>query len=125
MRRFVFNFKRQFAQAVQDGTKRQTIRQNRADGKWPVPGDIACCYTGLRTSKTELLRESLITSVRTVRIECAGNGELFINGDPFTGHERAAFAQADGFKDWPSMLEFFKTQYKQDTFYGFCVTWEP
>ena len=125
MRRFVFNFKRQFAQAVQEGTKRQTIRQNRVDGKLPVRGDIACCYTGLRTSNTQLLRESLITSVLSVRIECVGSGELFINGAPLTGHERTAFAQADGFKDWPSMLDFFKSQYMQDEFYGFCVTWEP
>lgn len=40
-RSFVFGFKKQFAPAVEQMLKRQTIRANRKDGKRPVPGDKA------------------------------------------------------------------------------------
>ena len=55
MARFVLNFKRQFAAAVETGAKRQTIRANRKDNKRPQVGDVACCYTGLRTLFSEFL----------------------------------------------------------------------
>lgn len=123
MARFPFNFKRQFAAAVADGTKRQTIRSNRKDGKRPAPGDIAALYTGLRTRNTQHLRDGVVTTCHAVRISCMGYGELIIDGAALSGEARTAFAQADGFPDWPSMLDFFKIQYGQDTFDGFCVEW--
>lgn len=124
MARFLLNFKRQFAPAVLEGTKRQTIRKNRADGKRPQPGDIAALYTGLRTRNTQHLRDGVVTRCRAVRISCMGYGELIIDGDCLSVETRTAFARADGFTDWPAMLEFFKTQYGVHTFDGFCVEWE-
>lgn len=124
MARFLLNFKRQFAPAVLEGTKRQTIRKNRADGKRPQPGDIAACYTGLRTRGTQHLRDGEVIRCRGVRIDCTGNGDLVIDGEHVTGHDRVAFAQADGFSDWPAMLDFFRTQYMEPTFEGFCVEWK-
>lgn len=35
---FTLNFKKQFAPAVEAGTKRQTIRAPRKDGRKPSPG---------------------------------------------------------------------------------------
>ena len=124
MARFPFNFKRQFAAAVSDGTKRQTIRANRKDGRRPQPGDTAVLYTGLRTSNTKRLREDVVIRCRAVRIDCTGSGELIIDGELLSGEARATFAKADGFADWPAMLDFFKTQYGVHTFDGFCVEWE-
>lgn len=124
MARFPLNFKRQFAPAVLDGTKRQTIRKNRADGKRPTPGDIAACYTGLRTSSTQHLRDGLVTRCRSVRIHCEGSGELIIDGAKLDQAQRHEFALADGFSSWPAMLDFFISQYAQHTFDGFCVEWE-
>jgi hypothetical protein len=124
MARFPFNFKRQFAAAVADGTKRQTIRANRKDGKRPQPGDVAALYTGLRTRNTQHLRDGVVTNCRAVRISCMGHGELIIDGDVVPGEARTTFAIADGFADWPAMLDFFKTQYGVHTFDGFCVEWQ-
>lgn len=124
MARCPINFKRQFAPAILDGTKRQTIRKNRVDGKRPQPGDTAALYTGLRTSNTQLLRAALVTRCRSVRIDCTGTGDLIVDGDRLTAEDRATFALADGFTDWPSMLAFFKDQYAVAEFDGFCVEWE-
>lgn len=124
MARFPFNFKRQFVPAIVDGTKCQTIRANRADGKRPKPGDIAALYTGLRTRNTQHLRDGEVTRCRAVRISCLGYGELIIDGQLLSGQDRTAFAQADGFTDWPAMLDFFKNQYAVATFDGFCVEWK-
>jgi len=124
MARFPFNFKRQFVEAIVGGTKCQTIRANRADGKRPKPGDIAALYTGLRTRNTQHLRDGEVTRCRAVRIDCSMGGDLFIDGQHITGPDRTAFAQADGFSDWPAMLAFFKDQYAVATFDGFCVEWK-
>jgi hypothetical protein len=124
MARFPFNFKSQFAAAVADGTKRQTIRANRKDGKRPQPGDVAALYTGLRTRNTQHLRDGVVITCRAVRISCMGHGELIIDGDVLSGEARTDFAKADGFPDWPAMLDFFKTQYGVHTFDGFCVEWQ-
>jgi hypothetical protein len=124
MARFPFNFKRQFAAAVADGTKRQTIRANRKDGKRPQPGDIAALYTGLRTRNTQHLRDGVVINCHAVRIDCVGgHGKLIIDGDVLSWEARTGFAKADGFADWPAMLDFFRTQYGLDTFDGFCVEW--
>jgi len=123
MARFLLNFKRQFAQAVEDGTKRQTIRGTRKDGRRPQVGDVACCYTGLRTRSSRHLVDGPVVRCRAVRIDCEDNGTLVIDGALIAGQDREAFAQADGFATWWDMLSFFKEQYMQATFEGWCVEW--
>jgi hypothetical protein len=123
MARFVLNFKRQFAAAVETGVKRQTIRATRKDRKRPQVGDMACCYTGLRTASTRHLVDAHVVRCRSVFIDCADNGTLIIDGELIAGPDREAFAQADGFATWWDMLSFFKEQYMQATFEGWCVEW--
>ena len=124
MATFPFNFKPQFAAAVLSGQKRQTIRRNRADGRRPVPGDVAKLYTGLRTSATQLLRQAPVVQCRGVRIYL-GDGLITVDGKRMEGVERGDFARADGFDHWPAMLAFFQEQYGADgeVFEGFCVEW--
>ena len=43
------NFQKRFAEAVETGEKRQTIRRRRADGHDPKAGDPLYLYTGMRT----------------------------------------------------------------------------
>lgn len=124
MARFVLNFKAQFARAIQAGEKRQTIRKNRADGKRPQPGDVAVCYTGLRTRQAKHLLDGQITRCRSVRIEILHQGELIIDGERLSAEARTEFAHADGFPSWPAMLDFFRGQCSSATFDGFCVEWE-
>jgi hypothetical protein len=129
MARFVLNFQRQFVPAIMDGTKLQTIRRTRADGKRPLPGDIAALYTGLRTRSTQHLRDGQITRCRAIRIDLEGAGELIVDSNRLTQADRLEFAKADGFPDWPAMHAWFKQQYPEacaegGAFEGFCVEWK-
>lgn len=128
MSTFLFNFQRQFADRVERGDKRQTIRGQRADGRRPQPGDQVKLYTGLRTRQTRLLRNGTVVRCRAVRIDFAangGNGEMVIDGQQLQLHERQAFAVADGFDSWQAMLAWFKDQYGggRVVWDGFCVEW--
>lgn len=63
----LFNFQKQFADAVERGEKRQTIRARRKIR--PKIGQIAYLYTGARTKACRKLGESKIICVREVCIK--------------------------------------------------------
>jgi hypothetical protein len=120
--KFLFNFKRQFVPAVESGEKLRTIRRNRNDGKRPVPGDIACLYTGLRTRSTRLLREAKVLRCLAVRIDFE-DYSIVVDGHKLDHTERGEFARADGFPNVVEMLTFFKEQYGGPVFEGFLTEW--
>lgn len=123
--KFLFNFKRQFVADVESGKKRQTVRATRKDGRVPKVGDIACCYTGLRTRGSRLIRESEIIEVLRVRIHHRDPScPLVIDGWKIDLFKRIEFAQDDGFSCWESMAEWFRQNHPNDPFEGFCVRWK-
>lgn len=122
--RFPFNFRPQFAAAVERGDKRQTVRKNRADHKVPQPGDWAMLYTGLRTRNTRLLNEGPVARCRRVRID-PRERTLVIDGELQDLEQTTAFAKADGFDTRLAMFRFFEEAHGGMTFDGFCVEWEP
>ena len=62
------NFKKQFADKVERGEKRQTIRALRADGRNPQPGQTLFLYTGMRTKSCRKLGEAVCSSVEQIDI---------------------------------------------------------
>jgi len=108
-----FNFKKQFAEAVEWGHKRQTIRADRKDGRPHCkPGDRLKLYTGMRTKACRLLAEAKVTRTARVRIEATC---MYLNGQmvpatlwgrdgPMTDNE---FAEADGFPSFTDMANWF------------------
>lgn len=122
MATYLLNFKKVFAPAVEDGSKRQTIRQHRKDGKRIQPGDTLKLYTGLRTKGVRLLRTSQAVSVRGVQLQVPAR-QLIVDGQLLDQAEKAEFARADGFETFGAMVDFFHDQYNVDTFEGFCVEW--
>lgn len=122
MAKFLFNFKKVFAPMVRDGAKLQTIRATRADRKRPAIGDIACCYTGLRTRNTELLREAVVTSCQAVRMDLQA-GQVIVDGRLLTAQEVTELAQRDGFSSRAAMLAWFADNHGSGTFEGFITTW--
>lgn len=126
------NFKAQFADDVQDGIKRQTVRAHRKDGRPHCRvGDTIKLYTGMRTKACRLLCEATVTSIQTVRIEPT---EMFLDGkrlfatitsrdDPTpTDNE---FAEADGFDSFMDMAEWFRDVHGLP-FEGVVIRWgEP
>lgn len=122
MATFLLNFKKQFAPAVEDGSKRQTIRQHRKDGKRIQPGDTLKLYTGLRTRGARLLRTSKAVRVRGVQLHTSSR-QLILDGQLLDMSEKTEFARADGFASFSAMVDFFRDQYQLETFEGFCVEW--
>lgn len=105
----MFNFKTQFAGAVDSGEKRQTIRARRKIR--PQSGQIAYLYTGARTKACRKLGEGTIWAVHNIMIGHKGclinyneDGEYPIN----ESYELDMFACEDGFTDWPAMRDWFQ-----------------
>lgn len=122
MATYLLNFKKQFARAVEDGSKRQTIRQHRKDGKRILPGDTLKLYTGLRTRGARLLRTDTAERVSSVRL-LVNDRQLIVDGRLLDRGEAIDFAHADGFATFAEMVSFFWEQYQLDTFEGYCVRW--
>ena len=106
------NYKAEFAEAVENGTKRSTIRPQR---KNPIkPGDILYQYTGQRTKNSRKLGEHICTSVEPIEIEIdvdRGLNTIRVNGRTLTYREQHALAQEDGFEGVISFYKFFVRQY--------------
>ncbi len=108
------NFKKQFADDVELGLKRQTIRAPRKDGRLHCKvGDTLKLYTGMRTNQCRLLGEATVTRTAQVGIEPT---EMFLNGEILHAilHSRDQsdptdneFAEADGFDSFMDMASWF------------------
>jgi hypothetical protein len=123
-----FNFKPEFADAVEWGHKRQTIRAPRTDGRPHCKvGDQIKLYTGMRTKGCRLLATATVTRMDKVRIE---GTQMFLNGRMLfsTLHSRDAdqtdneFAEADGFEGFTDMANWFD-QVHGLPFEGVVIYW--
>lgn len=115
----LLNFKKQFANAVESGIKRQTIRTPR---KHEIKtGDTLYLYTGLRTSSTRKLRTAKCSSVQIIRI--APDGISFSGDEICELSKMDKFAQADGFNNYSEMLAWFEEQHGLP-FVGILIKWE-
>ncbi len=117
----LLGFKKQFAPLVENGTKRQTIRAKRRDGKDPRVGETLYLYTGLRTKKCRKLGEEICKSVEEIMIDHHG---INVAGKWLSVSERDALAQADGFPSYKEMKEFFeKVHGLEDEFSKLLIKW--
>lgn len=126
------NFQKQFADAVEDGDKRQTVRAIRKDGRAHCKvGDTLKLYTGMRTKSCRLLGAAKVTRIRPIKINSTS---MEIDGQklPSAIHSRDQleqtdneFAEADGFKSFMDMAEWFDDTHGLP-FEGVLIQWaEP
>lgn len=122
----IYNFKKQFSGAIRAGTKTQTIR---AHGKRPPPkvGDLAYCYTGLRTQGVCRLGAFLVVRVSQISIS-AGSRSVSV---PRCGawcnladDEIEQLARADGFASADEFFGFFAQEHG-GTLGGYLIEWSP
>jgi len=103
------NFKAQFAEEVEEGRKRQTIRLRR---KKPIRvGDRLFLFAGMRTKQCRRLRagtEAYCQSTEPIEIR---NGRVMVNGRGLTLFEIWRLAKADGFETPEAFFSFFRNQY--------------
>jgi hypothetical protein len=115
-----FNFKAQFADDVETGRKRQTIRaQRRAN-----VGDQLQLYTGMRTKKCRKLRDTTCLDVAPVIIGVDPFGRLrvIVGEREIRGGRLDLFVKADGFARRMDMRDFFAEQYGLP-FNGWLIKW--
>jgi hypothetical protein len=126
MKSFLFNFQKQFATKVESGEKRQTIRAFRADGRLPKVGDMAKCYTGLRTSGARLLVAAPVTKVSKVLIDFDEH-VIALDCGRLDAGDAEALARADGFDSFAAMMRWFREYHKgaaiEGQFEGFMTEW--
>lgn len=105
-----YNFKAQFADLVERGEKRQTIRPRR---KRPTrPGDALQHYTGMRTRKARKLRDAVCTAVEPFDLDDEpGRIVIRVNGEPLPPLQAQALAKADGFETVSAFVAFFIDHY--------------
>lgn len=115
-----YNFQSRFADAVQSGRKKQTIRANRKDGRRPHIGANVALYTGMRTKNCRLLARGIITAVRSFEITV--QGVFFLDGKDMPYEQAYSFAIADGFDTFSAMREWFEATHGLP-FKGLLIQW--
>jgi hypothetical protein len=119
---FVRMFKPQFAGLVERGEKLQTVRLTPK--RMPKAGDKISlrCWTGKPyCSKQRVLREATITRVDTFSIDTFPTMRI---NDIRLKYRSACdeFARADGFADYPALLEWFHATHGLP-FEGIVIHW--
>lgn len=116
-----FSFQARFAPLVESFTKKSTIRRKRR----AKPGDILYLYTGLRTKACRKLGEGICTSVAKVTIyEDSFIYASVLGNCILIEAAKKSIAEAEGFKDWDEMRDWFKEQYGLP-FTGYMHFWRP
>lgn len=115
----LLGFKKQFAPLVEAGTKRQTIRAKRFDGKNPHQGETLYLYTGLRTKECRKLGEPLCKSVEEITIESHG---INVAGSWLDHADVEELARKDGFDSFEQLLAFFEKEHGLP-FDGLLIKW--
>lgn len=114
------NFKKRFADMVENGHKRQTIRAKRKDGKDPKPGDTLYLYTGMRTKACRRLKQVECEFINTIRIE--NDNRATLDGSRIGMGTCLILARQDGFDSLEEFFTFFETEHGLP-FEGLLIRW--
>lgn len=124
------NFMKQFAEAVESGEKKQTVRAHRKDGRPHCKvGDTLKLYTGMMHKSCRLLNEVKCTAVRPVTIT---ETSMFLDGNllPNSIFHRDQveqtdneIAEADGFDSFEAMSDWVQKSYGLP-FEGVVIEWD-
>ncbi len=122
----LLNFQKQFAFRVWRGEKRQTIRAAGQRKDVPAVGQLANCYTGLRTRNTHLLGRWVIDRVQVIRFDLRRGAikGLTLASEPVSWAVFEALAKADGFASADAMSRWFCDNHEPGDFYGWVIAWQ-
>lgn len=122
----LLNFQKQFARKVWSGEKQQTIRSAGHRKHVPDVGQLANCYTGLRTRNTQLLGRWVIDRVQVIRFDLNAQGvkRLTLASEPVSWGTFETLAKSDGFADAGAMSRWFAAHHGPGEFYGWVIGWQ-
>lgn len=113
------NFKKEFAEAVRTGQKKQTIRAMR---KYPIhKDDKLYLYTGMRTKACEKLGEAVASEVDSIQIW--PDEDISINGEVIPKKQARQLTIDDGFGCLGDFYDFFNVACDRP-FTGQLIKWE-
>lgn len=110
------NFSAQFADRVQRGEKRQTIRR----GRKCEAGAALQLYTGQRTKACRKLGDAVCKDVTYVGLTARG---VTLGDKSKFPSDIDEFARADGFADYAEMWKWFSERYETNSFTGYVIRW--
>lgn len=116
----LLGYKKEFAQLVERGEKRQTIRAYRKDGRNPKPGQVLYHYAGLRTKSCRKLMDAECKSAEPIAIE--GWHDVVVGTKSLSVAEEGTLARADGFASAEAFFRFFEKAHGLP-FYGLLIKW--
>ncbi|GAG41433.1 unnamed protein product [marine sediment metagenome] len=114
------NFRKEFAEMVRSGRKRQTIRAYRKDGRDPKVGDTLYLYVGMRTKGCRLLGEHKCTSVEGIAL--GSNGRMYTKHGRVEIEREDDVAERDGFASFDEMVAWFRKVHGLP-FDGLLIRW--
>ncbi len=117
----LYEFKDRFVPFIKAGTKKHTIRAKRKKHR-DKPGDICHLYHGLRTKRAKLIMRA--PCVRVEDIVITPGGMVRVAGQWLADDEREALARKDGFPDFASMIQFWRTPKNRLPFHGDIIHWK-
>lgn len=150
-----YSFNKRFAEPIETGQKRQTIRAPRR--RHARVGEQLQLYTGMRTKACRLIRDDVVcVALGEVRFDLRPLADLpepgsarelarllaerplplEVNGIPIeTASDQDTFAAADGFEGWmlgktllspfEAMVNFWMVTHGAGLFTGVLIRWEP
>lgn len=113
-----FNFT-VFVDKVESGAKPTTIRAMRK--QLPKVGDLAHCFTGMRTKKCRRLMVAPIVEVKLITIT---EHRIKLGNKWLDAVEQEAVRSWDGFSTLPEMRDYFARTHGLP-FKGFWTKWNP
>lgn len=114
----ILSFKKQFAELVETGQKRQTIRKMR---KYPIKvDDRLYLYTGLRTKQCRKLGESIASYVPDIMMR-PKQEIIIVNNNWLSDYEIEILAKNDGFDNVDDFFMFFR---EYERFIGQLIRWD-
>lgn len=124
-----YNFRKQFAEQVTSGKKRQTIRL-RNGKRPPRVGDEINLYYGLRTKSCRLLRTvkckgvvSLVVDVPRESVTAWSTASFLPLPVPIKGKDLIQLARDDGFNTVDEFFSFFRKQYGEQQLDCWLIAW--
>ena len=110
------NFQKQFADKIESGEKRQTIRK----GNRIKAGDKLYLYTGQRTKQCRKIGEEVCKNVYKFGID--SDEEIYFDECVLIGIEKEQLAKDDGFDCAADMIDWFKNTHGLP-FFGQVIMW--
>jgi hypothetical protein len=111
------NFKKQFADLVERGEKRQTIREKTKASA----GKMLQLYYGQRTKQCRKLMDAVCSRTRQIVLR---SNQVVVGLCDIRDDDLDKFAKADGFKNYNEMWKFFEPRSDQlGEFHGWLIEW--